>query len=213
MISYSDKFHCQVKPEHFDTVLKHIKIRISQLNDGTANQDSNVNKDPVVRKEKSPREKACQIIGEYVINVLIRGYQEGFIKFDEFRTLMNSMPSGDDGGSDVIGHRIDVKTSARTSTLPQMEYCISLTDWEKTVKAQKRDIFVLALCEEGYIDGENGIFKADLIGFAYVEEIDRWVKKYRKFRDKWIIHAKDCHPLSELPMETSLKNKSGIITM
>jgi hypothetical protein len=212
-VTYSDRFHCQVLPEHFDTVMKHIIIRINQLKDGTGNQHSNVNDDPYDRQEKSPRERACQIVGEYAINVFIRGYEEGFIKFDEFRTMMNAMPSGDDGGTDVLGYRIDVKTSARQTDLPPLEFCISLTDWEKNTKAQENDIFVLAVCEKGYIDPENRILKVDLLCFAYVEEIDRWVEKYRKFKKKWIRHGKDCKPLSELPYQTAMKSQMGIISM
>jgi hypothetical protein len=198
MIYESQIIKYQVNEHHFDKVAFHAKKRILQLHTGEANLYSAVHKDGETRMAAAPIDRTIGVIGEYAINVYMRGKIEGFLKFDEFRTEMNGKPAGDDGGSDVPGFPIDIKTSAMRSTrLKTLDYHLPIPPKDR----RDGNVFVLGLVDKGYLDIENRKMIVDIIGWAHDKEFTQY-RSTGVFEGKYVIKARELHPMIEFPYDS-----------
>ena len=204
-----------VQKQHWPKVEYHTQVRIDQLiKYCNSNPNSHIHQNELDRYQKAPEERNLQMAGEYTINVYVYGsYDLGFKMFDASRTEMNSKPIGDDGGKDVYGHFIDIKTSLIRGNLPASRYHLSITDYEK--ERDPNNILVLGLCPLSEFKPKEHILGTLLMGWCYAWEVDRWSPKerpvYGQFKDKWIRQAWKLHPMEHMPSELVRDHKVVLV--
>jgi len=204
-----------IVPDQYRNLVRyHATKRMDQMEKGEANKYSKVHEDEKVREEKHPLNSYTQMITELAMCDYIYGPIEGPIQFDKSRTIMNDNPKGDDGGSDVPGFQIDVKGSYMKKSQNFFEYALSVALDDKydprkdKFKGKPESIYVLALCKKDHIQTKKGIMAAHLIGWCWDCEINTIYDVYKKvFKNKFILEAKDLHPMHEFPDKWEMLNR------
>jgi len=103
-------------------------------------------KNPERRKATIKKDSIKGQAGELLLSMLMFGSEEGFNKYLIRRNIINQNPTKGDGGSDVEGYLIDIKTS---------ECCKSIYGYHLLVRNEEKDenkddhIYVHALIKAG----------------------------------------------------------------
>lgn len=194
-------------PDDYALVDKHARKRIQQFYDKEANQISKVYDDWRERVENYPKNAYCQMMGEYAINVFVRGPVAGVQAFNEFRQWMNAHPGESDGKTDVLGYQIDIKTSSMSKGSDEfLDYHLIVPPNDKQpmhleVTDKPENVFVLGLVSKGHCDTEAGIMIVHIVGWCWNHDIDVIIGT---FGEKFVLKADELRPMEEFPYEVAL---------
>ena len=195
-----------VKISELGILNNHTNIKYQQFLNGEIPFNSHVYKDEEERKKKYPINNACGNSGELVINQWVDGRLQGMRGFNMERTLCNHYPKESDGGSDVLGFRLDVKTTYMqyfgTEGQSHLKKWLAVRPHER----HEGNIYVLALIGRDkilFLDASTCLpitrVVVDLVGWLRDEELPNYVVWYGDFKGAHIHRAQELHPMVEFP--------------